>query len=1077
MNKILLLVLMFLAGLSQVRSQQRFVSFDSGIPANWQSNIAGALSSSNEHLKGGAGALKWSAQNGNYIRATGLAIPDSEIVKTVASAAAQMFIYSEAITNDTLLFQFLDENGVVHRQGKMLLNYKGWMEFHRSYYYDYTLNGSIPDTFGLSEMRITYKPANVSNSCVIYIDEATIIGNTDVRIPGPHVYPDYAYFRKNVTNAPYLDVLEKWKSGPDLAVVTATATELADLAIVKSRFNTLVGVDSPLERAKNYVSYLNIHYNSDGSINGKGIRSIYHPDTLAILSAYCGSLAKVASTDPDALSKLLLFTEYLLREGMAEGGRIVLQTNSYPNARNFPVGFLRALPYYSPAMREEVLKMLKWSNEYPVLYGATFQEGYSVDYLNIKMPLNLELAVRDPDANAAVRNLKLAKRFLERNAAPGLGGRDGMKPDGVGYHHGSQHTSYMGAWLRWVDMAYYLKGTVYKIDLTAYENMSKGLTYLLAGSSKGVYYAHAESGRNPFPAKLPVTLDRFAKFVEIGGDIKGVAADTVMGGIYNDVTGVNKYPVPVHSLKGFHHYNYGALGIQRKGNWVAVMRGFTSKIFGAEIYSKENRYGRYQSYGTLEVLYGDTLDAAGYLPGGKGWDWNVMPGTTTVHFEDFAGLQPSKTTAMEFQNFNFAGGLSLGQEGIFGINFSEKANGNYSPSRLKFRKTVFAFDSILVCLGSDISTENGLGNVATNFFQAIHGTTNAPIYVNSPTAVTSANYDQTISTATTALWLLNAQSTGYYIPAGNEPVRVVRMKQATPRESVTNQNLPNSFDIAYASKAWMNHGNNFTNAKGKYHFVVVPGTTPQGMQALAAQFATGMPYDILKQTDSLHVVRYNPASLTSYVFFIANNKVNIGYVKSVSGVSMAGVRENGDTLTVTVNSPDMNITTETAFNYYWLANPRLVSIVLNGNWDVLENPSNVSVTNQGTTLTASFNLEHGFSKTIKLKKHMEELARDSVPAVMSKLETMKETTDKAKQFSIFPNPASSQIEIVFTAANEGIAEQKIMTMHGAVLLSEKIQVNKGRNRASLNVSRLTPGTYIFLLTGGTLQEKGIFVKH
>lgn len=1075
MNKILLLVLMFLAGLSELRSQQRFVSFDSGIPANWQSNVPAALLSSTEHLKGGAGALKWTAQNGDYLRATALAIPDSEIVKTVASAAAQMFIYSEAVTNDTLLFQFLDENGMVHRQGRMLLNYKGWMEFHRSYYYDYTLNGSVPDTFGLSEMRITYKPANVTNSCVIYIDEATIIGNKDVRIPGPHVYPDYPYFRKNVTNAPYFDVLEKWKSGPDLPVVAATTTELADLQIVKTRLVKSPGTDTLLTLAKNYVRSLNIHYNSDGSINGTGIRSIYHPDTLAKVSSYCGSLARAASGDADALSKLLLFTEYLLREGMAEGGRIVLQTNSYPNARNFPAGFLLALPYYSPAMQEEVVKMLKWSNEYPVLYGATFQEGYSVDYLNIKMPFLFELAVLDQDANTAVRDLKLVKRFLERNTAPGLGGRDGMKPDGVGYHHGSQHTSYMGAWLRWIDYAYHLRGTVYKMDLTAYENMSRGLTYLLAGSSKGVLYAHAESGRNPFPEKLPVTPDRFEKFVEIGGDIKGGAADPVMGGIYNDVTGVNKYPVPVHSLKGFHHYNYGALGIQRKNNWVAVMRGFTSKIFGAEIYSVENRYGRYQSYGTLEVLYGGTLDATGYILYGRGWDWNVMPGTTTVHFEGHGGLQPLKTTAMEFQNFNFAGALSLGQEGIFGINFSEKANGNYSPSRLKFRKTVFAFDSILVCLGSGIYAENGLGDVATNFFQAIHKTTNAPIYVNSPTAVTNADYDETISTATTALWLLNAQSTGYYIPAGNAVVHVVRGRQATPRESVANQNLPNSFDTAYASKAWMNHGKN--PDKVKYHFVVVPGTTPQGMQTLAAQFATGTPYDILKQTDSLHVVRYNPASLTSYVFFTSNNNVNTGRVKSVSDVSMAGIRENGDTLTVTVNSPDMNITTQTAFNYYWLANPRLVSIVLNGNWDVVENPSNVSVTNQGATLTASFNLEHGFSKTIKLAKHVEELARDSVPAVMSKLETAKEATDKAKQFSIFPNPASSQIEIVFTAANAGTAVRKIMTMHGAILQSEKIQVNKGRNHASLNVSGLIPGTYILLLSGGTLQEKGIFVKY
>ncbi len=63
-------------------------------------------------------------------------------------------------------------------------------------------------------MRITYIPVNPADSCTIYIDEARLIGNADVRIPGPHVWPDYAAFRKHVTNAPYLNVLPNWKAGP-----------------------------------------------------------------------------------------------------------------------------------------------------------------------------------------------------------------------------------------------------------------------------------------------------------------------------------------------------------------------------------------------------------------------------------------------------------------------------------------------------------------------------------------------------------------------------------------------------------------------------------------------------------------------------------------------------------------------------------------------------------------------------------------------------------------------------------------------------------------------------------------------
>lgn len=1065
---------MALAVCSQVKSQQRFVSFDGAVPANWQTNSATPLSVSTQHVKAGGGALLWEAKSGDYLSAASLAIPSAEL-NNATNSQAQIFLHVPAATNDTLLFQFLDETGVVRREGKMLLNFKGWREFHRSYYYDYS-GGVAASPFNLEEMRITYIPVNPADSCTIYIDEARLIGNADVRIPGPHVWPDYAAFRKHVTNAPYLNVLPNWKSGPDMPVTTATATELADLAVLRTRFARPAGADTLLAVAKNFVLGCQIHTHADGSLNGRGIYNIYRPDSLVIFSTYIGSLARGAKAgDADAENKLLLFTEYLLSEGLAEGGRIVLQTNSYPNARTFPVGFLEALPLYPPGLRTEVLDMLKWNNEYSVVNGATFMEGYSVDYLNLRTGFLFELALANPDDNAAVRDVKMVKRFLERNTVPSLGGRDGMKPDGVGYHHGSQHTSYMGAWSRWIDMADSLRGTVYRVNLAAYENMSLGIKYLLAGSSKGVLFAHAESGRNPFPAALPVSLERFEKFVRVGGDIKGTGTDPVMGSFYNAVTGTSTFPASPVSAEGFYQYNYGALGIRRKSNWVAVMRGFTSKIFGAEIYSAENRYGRYQSYGTLEVLYGGTLEATGYILAGKGWDWNVMPGTTTAHFPDFAGLQPLKTTAMEFQNNNFAGSLSLGQEGIFGLNLDERANGNYSPSRLKAKKSVFAFDSILVCLGSSINALNGLGNVATNFFQAVNKTSNADIYVNSVTPVSNSNYDQTIDTQPADLWLLNGQSTGYYIPQGNGTVRVVRGKQVTPKETVSNPSLPNSYDSAYASKAWMNHGVNPVNAK--YHFVVAPGITPTAMQALATQLAGGTLYNILKQTDTMHIVRYNPLALTGYVFFKANTAVNTGHIKSVSAVCMAGIRESGDTITVTVNSPDMNIQTETAFDYYWRALPRTVSLVLNGSWDVVENLSGVTVTHQATTVTASFYLEHGFSKTIRLKvPGTARRAAERVYADTAAQRALPGEKSSGKKFMLFPNPAGKTMMVDFMAAEHGAVNVEIFNMQGALMQRQQLTVKKGPNRHPVDVSGFTPGSYLIVLNGGGLQERGIFIK-
>ena len=40
-----------------------------------------------------------------------------------------------------------------------------------------------------------------------------------------------------------------------------------------------------------------------------------------------------------------------------------------------------------------------------------------------------------------------------------------------------------------------------------------------------------------------------------------------------------------------------------KPGWVAVVKSPTAMLWGSEIYNKTNRFGRYQSHGTLEILY------------------------------------------------------------------------------------------------------------------------------------------------------------------------------------------------------------------------------------------------------------------------------------------------------------------------------------------------------------------------------------------------------------------------------------------------------------------------------------------
>ena len=146
------------------------------------------------------------------------------------------------------------------------------------------------------------------------------------------------------------------------------------------------------------------------------------------------------------------------------------------------------------------------------------------------------------------------------------------------------------------------------------------------------YFANTFAGRNPFGAGITLAYsnDHFNKLIETGVDIKGDNAE--LKAAYNYFSGTNTYAVDVADYSGFYAFNYSPAAIFRKDNWVVSMRSITTKFWGAEIYSGQNRFGRYQSHGSLDVLYDGTVAESGYPTTAAGYDWNVVPGTTTVHY-------------------------------------------------------------------------------------------------------------------------------------------------------------------------------------------------------------------------------------------------------------------------------------------------------------------------------------------------------------------------------------------------------------------------------------------------------------
>jgi chondroitin-sulfate-ABC endolyase/exolyase len=952
---------MLLCGFFCAGAQQRFADFESGVPSYFSTTGTTSLTTTAEHVKSGSNALKWSAAKGDKIIATNLNISSSEVGSSTASSA-QLYVYSPAVSNDTLLFEFLDNSGVVKRTGRMLLNFAGWRDYHRSYIYDYNVSNNMP-AFLLNQCRITYKQvAGGSGLKTLFFDNFTFIGNTEARQPGPHMALDYQNFKQDLGEDPLGAYLKK----SNVTIGTASSTELSSLQTVKAIYKRNIGSvnATAVTAAKTYVNNCGISRNGDGTIKGRGILATNNKDTLVLISTHIQSLARAANAnDIDAKSKLLLFTEYIIDQGVSEGGRNDLATNDYTNTRTFPVGFLEALSLYPEPLRTDVINLLKWSHEYNKIYETNPVPGQNTDFVHIKLTFLFETACSLTSLDESVSDLKYLKNFLEFNALVSQGFRDGVKPDGTGFHHQSHHLSYMYAFGTWADRAYSLKGTVFKISQLAYDNMVFAYKSIFLESSQGGVTANSESGRTPFPAAVTVNQTQFRRLVEVGGDIIGASFEPNLAAFYNYTYKVNYYGVTAGDYDGFYASNYANLGVKKSNTWTAVMKGVTSYLFGSEIYPTQNRYGRYQAYGALEILYNGTLDNSGYVLNGAGWDWNYMPGATTVVLP-FNKLQAAQSRADEYQVNDFAGALSLGKNGIFGIDFLQRNTTYYTTSNLKFKKSVFAFDNLLICLGSDISVTNNQGSVVSNLFQTVNTTATPTMYVKSTTPITGA-FSSSYPLASAYSWLTSSQGTGFYLPQGNNDYRIELGTQTTPNyTSLTGAET----STANFTRAYLVHGNQpLSTLPAKYEYVVAPAVTPTDMQTLAQTLASGSVYTVLNQDADFHAIKYIPDNSTAYVFFKPKTLVTVGLIQSVSQPSIINIKEyDTDKVLVTINSPDLNAVSDPVSDF--ISSPLLINLGLTGTYTIISNPNNASVSQLANQLTVGFTVKDGFSNTILLQK-------------------------------------------------------------------------------------------------------------
>lgn len=155
--------------------------------------------------------------------------------------------------------------------------------------------------------------------------------------------------------------------------------------------------------------------------------------------------------------------------------------------------------------------------------------------------------------------------------------------------------------------------------------------------------------------------------------------------------------------------NYGLLDIHRRKNWLLTVRGHSRYFTTHEAYPGANMYGRYLTYGHLEVLFPQKGADRGSNFKDEGRDWNNIHDTTTLHV-------PLKKLRADVINADDYSGIEemLISDEVFAVGNEPKAaarsvcmklhgHDQYDMGSFRATRSWLMFDRLVVCLGAGIT--------------------------------------------------------------------------------------------------------------------------------------------------------------------------------------------------------------------------------------------------------------------------------------------------------------------------------------------------------------------------------------
>ncbi|WP_287667212.1 chondroitinase family polysaccharide lyase [Bacteroides sp.] len=1000
---------------AQVVTDERMFSFEESKIPDYITGVNSQLSISDTHYKDGKHSLKWTFEPGGVLELKkDLKFEKKDPMgKDLYLSAFIIWVYNEEPQDATIEFEFL-KDGKKCTSFPFGINFRGWRAAWVCYERD--MQGTPEE--GMNELRIV-APNEKGSLFIDHLITATKVDarqqTADLQVP----------FVNAGTNNHWLVVYKHSLLQPDIELTPVNDAQKKEMKLLEKRFRDMNYTkgkvsDKEIQTIRKKYDFYQITY-KNGKVSGVPIFMVraseayeriipnWDKDMLTKMGvemrAYFDLMKKIAvaynnsTAKPEVQNemkkKFLAMYDHITDQGVTYGscwGNI--HHYGYSVRGLYLAYFLMKDVLREAGKLQEAERTLRWYAITNEVYPKPEGNGIDMDSFNTQTTGRIASILMMEDTPEKLQYLRSFSRWIDYGCRPAPGLAGSFKADGGAFHHRNLYPAYaVGGLDGATNMIYLFNRTEFAISELAHETVKNVLLAMRFYCNK-LNFPLALSGRHP-DGKGKLVPMHYAMMAMAGTPDGKEEFDKEMAAAYlRLVSGASsddqepEYMPKVSNAqekkiarqlveKGFRPepdpqgnlaMGYGCVSVQRRGNWSAVACGHSRYLWAAEHYLGHNLYGRYLAHGSLQILTAAPGQTVTPATGGwqqEGFDWNRIPGVTSIHLP----LEQLKAKVMNVDTFSgmeemlysdeaFAGGLSQQKEnGNFGMKLHEhdKYNGTH-----RALKSFHFIGETIVCLGSDIENANAEYPTETTIFQL---------------AVTDkAGHEYWKGYQGEGKIWMDHLGTGYYVPV------TARFEKKFPQHSRMQ-------DTGKETKGdWVSlvvdHGK--APKGGSYEYAVLPQTSTVALQAFAKKPA----YKVLQQDRNAHIVQSLSDSIYSYVLFETPQALLPGGLLQRTDTSCLVMirKESPEKMLLTVSQPDLALyrgasdeafdkdgkrVERSIYSRPWIDNESgeiPVTVTLKGQWNIKETPfcKVLSVDKKQTVLR--FTCKDGASLEVMLEK-------------------------------------------------------------------------------------------------------------